>query len=171
MNFRISSSIPANINFGYFLLFPFYQWFLSNHIFWCTCLYVPYLAVNWASWVNGASLVAQMVKNLPTLQETQVWSLSQDDLLQNARATHSSILAWRIPWTEEPGRLQSMTQFNYLSVFCLNPDWFYIIINKKEKRLSETFAWGPRIDNRKGEVESNGWHWTHQPTDCDKGWS
>ena len=49
-----------------------------------------------------------------------------------------------------------MTQFNYLSVFCLSPDRFYIIINKEEKRLSETFAWGPRINNRKGEVGSNG---------------
>ena len=50
-----------------------------------------------------------MVKNLPAMQETQVRSLSQEDpLLEKEIATHSSILAWRIPWTEEPGRLQSM---------------------------------------------------------------
>ena len=55
-----------------------------------------------------ASLVAQMVKRLPAMQETQVRSLGWEDPLEQERATHSSILAWRIPWTEEPGRLQSM---------------------------------------------------------------
>ena len=55
-----------------------------------------------------ASLVAQMVKNLPTMQETQVWSLGQKDSLGKGMATHSSILAWEIPWTGEPGRLQSI---------------------------------------------------------------
>ena len=55
-----------------------------------------------------ASLVAQMVKNLPAMWETCVWSLSQEDPLEKGMATHSSILAWRIPWTEEPGELQSM---------------------------------------------------------------
>ena len=53
-------------------------------------------------------LVAQMVKNLPAMQETQVQSLDLEDPLEKGIATHSSILAWRIPWTEEPGRLQSM---------------------------------------------------------------
>ena len=53
-----------------------------------------------------ASLVAQ--KNLPAIQETQVQSLGQEDTLEKETATHSSILAWRIPWTEEPGGLQSM---------------------------------------------------------------
>ena len=50
------------------------------------------------------SLVAQMVKNLPTMQENRVRSLSQEDPLEKRMATHSSILAWRIPWTEEPDR-------------------------------------------------------------------
>ena len=57
---------------------------------------------------SGASLVAQMVKNLPTMQETQVQSLGWEDPLEEGVATHSSVLAWRIPWTEESGRLQSM---------------------------------------------------------------
>ena len=48
-----------------------------------------------------------MVKNLPTMQETQVYSLGQEDLLEKRLATHSSILAWKIPWTENPGRLHS----------------------------------------------------------------
>ena len=56
----------------------------------------------------SASLVAQMVKRLPAMQETGVQSLGWDDLLEKEMATHSSILAWRIPWTEEHGRLQSM---------------------------------------------------------------
>ena len=53
-------------------------------------------------------MVAQMVKNLPAKQETQVWSLDQEDPLEKVMVTHSSILIWRIPWTEEPGELQSM---------------------------------------------------------------
>ena len=55
-----------------------------------------------------ASLVTQTVKNLPTMWETQVQYLGQEDPLEKGMATHSSILAWRIPWTEELGRLQSM---------------------------------------------------------------
>ena len=54
------------------------------------------------------SLVAQMVKNLPAMRETWVWSLGWEDPLEEGMATHSSILAWRIPWAEEPGGLQSM---------------------------------------------------------------
>ena len=57
---------------------------------------------------TGSSLVAQMVKNLPAMQETWVQSLGWEDLLKEGMATHSSILAWRIPWTEEPGGLQSV---------------------------------------------------------------
>ena len=52
--------------------------------------------------------MAQMVKNLPTMKETWVWSLDGEDPLEKKMATHSSILAWRIPWTEELGGLQSM---------------------------------------------------------------
>ena len=55
-----------------------------------------------------ASLVVQVVKNPPAMQETQVRSLGQGELLEKGMATHFSILAWRIPWTEEPGGLRSM---------------------------------------------------------------
>ena len=58
--------------------------------------------------ITRASLVAKMVKSLPALWETWVQSLGWEDPLEKRTATHSSILAWRIPWTEEPGRLQSM---------------------------------------------------------------
>ena len=53
-------------------------------------------------------MVAQLVKNLPAMQETPVRSLGWEGPLENRMATHSSILAWRIPWTEEPGGLQSI---------------------------------------------------------------
>ena len=53
-------------------------------------------------------LVAQTVKNLPAMQEIQVRSLDQGDPLEKGMSTHSRILAWEIPWTEEPGGLQSM---------------------------------------------------------------
>ena len=56
---------------------------------------------------GGSSLVAQTVKNLHAIPKTQVQSLDQEDPLEKGMATHSSILAWRIPWTEEPG-LQSV---------------------------------------------------------------
>ena len=56
----------------------------------------------------GASLVVQMVKCLPAMRETQVQSLGQEDPLEKEIANHSNILAWEIPWTEEPGRLQFM---------------------------------------------------------------
>ena len=52
--------------------------------------------------------MAQIVKNLPAMQETWVGSLGWEDPLEKGKATHSNILAWRIPWTEEPGRVQSM---------------------------------------------------------------
>ena len=57
---------------------------------------------------STASLVAQMVKNLPEMGGTRVWSIGWEDPLEKGMATHSSLLAWRIPWTEEPGGLQSM---------------------------------------------------------------
>ena len=57
---------------------------------------------------NRTSLVAQPVKRLLAMRETRVQSLGQEDLLEKEMGTHSSILAWKIPWTEKPGRLQSM---------------------------------------------------------------
>ena len=64
--------------------------------------------MGWAFSQAGTFSQTQMVKNLPTLQEIRVQSLGQEDPLEKGMATHSSILTWRIPWTEEPGGLQSM---------------------------------------------------------------
>ena len=57
---------------------------------------------------KDTSLMAQMVKRLPTMWETWIQSLGQENLLEKEMETHSSVLAWKILWTEEPGRLQSM---------------------------------------------------------------
>ena len=65
-------------------------------------LFVPIYSLPWAS------LIAQSVKNLPAVQETWVQSLGREDPLEKETATHSSILAWKISWTQEPGRLQSL---------------------------------------------------------------
>ena len=58
--------------------------------------------------IKRTSLVSQMLKRLSIMQETQVQSLGQEDPLEKGMATHSSTIAWKIPWMEEPGRLQSM---------------------------------------------------------------
>ena len=63
---------------------------------------------RWSVRDTQTFLLAQTVKRLPTMQETQVQSLGGDDPLEKKMATHSSTLAWKIPWTEELGRLQSM---------------------------------------------------------------
>ena len=73
---------------------------LPDHILLLICLCL------WPSHIN--SPVAQTVKNSPAIQETQVHSLGQEDLPEKGMATHSSSLAWRAPWTEEPGGLQSI---------------------------------------------------------------
>ena len=73
------------------------------------CLAWKHQILTFASVLDyGSSLVAQTVKNLSAVQETWVQSLSQEEILQKGLATHFSILAWRIPRTEEPGRLQSI---------------------------------------------------------------
>ena len=72
-----------------------------------------------------ASLVAQMVNYLPAVQETGVQSLGGEAPLEKGMATHSSILAWRIPWTEEPGRLKSMGSQRVRHNFVANTLYFY----------------------------------------------
>ena len=79
------STLEINMSIFFFIIYPLIFFFL-----------------NWTS------LVAQTVKLLPTMRETWVQSLGREDLLEKEMATHSSILAWKIPWTEEPGRAQSM---------------------------------------------------------------
>ena len=66
------------------------------------------LIILWVLEFDQASLVAQRLKRLPPMRETQVRSLGREDALEKEMVIHSSILAWRIPWTEKPGRLQSV---------------------------------------------------------------
>ena len=79
------------------------------------------------TWLYSASLVAQTVKRLPTMRETQVPSLGQEDPLEKEMVTHCSTLAWKIPWTEEPGRLQSMgsqrVRHDWAILLSLSPDY------------------------------------------------
>ena len=94
-----------------------YNIFIYSNIHICVFIYLhtyTYIYINvhknFANIGNGfytvgASLVTQTLKNLPAMQETQVRSLGQEDPLQKGMATHFSVLAWRIPWTEEPGGL------------------------------------------------------------------
>ena len=63
------------------------------------------MLIFWGNLKKKKAMVAQTVKNPPAMQETRVWSLGQEDPLEEEMATHSGILSWRIPWTEDPGGL------------------------------------------------------------------
>ena len=77
------------------VIFHSFQWLGNTPLYTCT-IYIVYMRT---------SLVAQTVKRLPTMRETQVQSLGWEDLLGKEMATHSTLLAWKIPWMEEPGGL------------------------------------------------------------------
>ena len=79
----------------------------AHFFFLLKCMYVS-MYLRCKTYVCKTSLVAQTVKHLPTMRETRVQSLGWEDLVEKGMATHSSTLAWRIPWTGKPGRLQSM---------------------------------------------------------------
>ena len=85
------------MDFPIYLFFSFFSWILNFITYFYEFLIL-----------SRASLLAQSVKNLPAIQETWVRSLGQEDSLEKEMATHSSILAKRIPWRGEPGRVQSM---------------------------------------------------------------
>ena len=100
-----------------------------------------------------AFLVAQIVKNLPTMQETWVWPLDWEDPLEKGTATYSSILAWRIPWTEEPGSLQWAWQPTELwknKVWKNQPCFFKVLSccgswGRKESDTTERLIWSDLI--------------------------
>ena len=97
--------------------------------------------------ITGASLVAQRVKRLPAMQETWVWSLGQEDLLEKEMATHSSTLAWEIPWMEKPGRLQSTGSQR------VGHDWATSL-----SLYTITIPWLFGRMDEKGHTESTEWH-------------
>ena len=106
--------------------------------------------------VVRASLVAQMVKRLPAMQETQVWSLGREDSLEKEMVTHSSTLAWKIPWTEEPGSLQSMGSqrvgHNWAS--SLSFFLFYLVTSSKRYGTQVTMETAADVGGR-AQVEVN----------------
>ena len=89
-----------------------------------------------------------MVKNLPAMQETQVQSLGQEDPPEKGVATHSSLLAWRIPWTEEPGRLQSMLTLHLLHLLHWQQEKG---VDREPNRWASQFASSSTIKNYKLE--------------------
>ena len=98
-----------------------------------------------------------MVKHLPAMQETQIRSLSQKDALEKEMATHSSILAWRLPWMEEPGELQSMGSLGVGHDFTFT--FHFHALEKEMATHSSVLAW--RIP---GTVEPDGLPsmWSHR---------
>ena len=112
--------------------------FILSHIFKIKSQYVSF----WAS------LMAQTIKHLSAMQETQIWSLGWEDSLEKEMATHSSILAWRIPWTEEPGRLQS------IGLKRVRHDW----VTNYMYHFTPTLQWNEYCADIKNNVEEN-WIW------------
>ena len=86
----------------------FYVLYSVHYLFMNVLIFIIYIYRIFYGVNLPASLVAHIVKNPPAMQETRVRSLGQEDPLEEDMATHSSILAWRLPWTEDPGGLQSM---------------------------------------------------------------
>ena len=91
---------------------------------------------HFPSFLERTSLMAQTVQNPPAVQETWVQSLGQEDPLEKEMATHSSILAWRIPWTEQPGGLPSMGSQE------LNMTKWLILLGGEGKRVELNSLWG-----------------------------
>ena len=108
--FHLHVFLSYTENFFVCLLAISVFFFLRQHFF--SSKFLLFIQIWMSFWVRKlsewASLMAQMVKNLPAVQETQVWSLGWEGPLEKGMATHSSILAWRIPWAVNPGGLQSM---------------------------------------------------------------
>ena len=104
-------------------------------------------------------LSVQLIKNLPTMQETWVWSLGREDPLKKEIATHSSILAWRIPWTEEPGGLQSMGSRLSDIFHCKNH------LESHKSMIELPFFWRSQIPERKMLVAQS-YPTLWDPMDC-----
>ena len=109
---RISKKYLWKLSLGMYLHFKDYslkaRWCFTYLILHNYAIVFTREIISFYAHVYRASLVAQTVKRLPTLQETQVRALGREDPLEKEMATHSSTPAWKIPCTEEPGRLQSM---------------------------------------------------------------
>ena len=123
-------------------------------------------SIHWCKWSFKVPLVAQMVKNMPAMQETQVWSLGWEDPLEKEMATHSSNLDWGIPWTEEPGGLQSMGSHRadtteHAHTFCYHDiilDLFSGVLPQSPARLCAPPYWtlAPKGESSGAFIEDTG---------------
>ena len=104
------------------------EWFLSLYMFQPTNISKWFLTIVCHYFI----LPAQMEKNLPSMQETRVWSLGWEDPLEKGMAIHSSIFAWRIPWTEKPGWLQ------FAGLQRVGQDW---VTNTYTHSLTDSYAY------------------------------
>ena len=121
------------------------KWLSSSKALWLSFLLVTFYMIMYTLLISGASLVAQMVKHVPTILGTRVRSLGREVPLEKEMAIHSSFLAWKIPWTEEPDRLQSMgsqrvrhdwaTSLHFTSVLLISGPQSYV-----------TFLWRKLLD-------------------------
>ena len=106
-----------------------------------------------------ASLVAQMVKNLPAMQETWVQSLGQEKPPEKGMATHSNILAWGIPWTEEPDGLQSMGLQRIGHNWVTELNWTELLWNKNF--LKTSYSNWPSLPQNRNDLEFLYFLWQH----------
>ena len=143
-----SSASPSPPAFNLSQYQGLFQWVISSHQvakYWNFSINPSNEYSRLISFRIWASLVAQRVKHLPAVLETWIRSLGWEDPLEKEMATHSSILAWRIPWTEEPGRLQSIVlqrvRHDWATSLSLSfPLGFTGLISLKSKGLSRVFS-------------------------------
>ena len=131
-----------DVSQGYLVSF---LWLVLGHIAWTLWPALPRQTLALIS--SRASLVAQMLKSPPAMQETWVQSLHWKGLLEKEMATYSSILAWRIPWTEEPGGLQCMGSQSWTQlsiVFCLTASRWTVGVAAPQA-INETIDWSTSI--------------------------
>ena len=107
--------------------------------------------------IRRASQEAQRVKNPPAMRETRVWSLGREDPLEKGMATHSSVLAWNIPWTEEPGGLQSRgpqrVRHDWATNIHTHRLWGELNRRKLDNTKSQSKAWGAKASTAGGDHE------------------
>ena len=141
----------------------------SKHFTWIIHLLLLFQTLIWIRYFYcGASLVAQMVKNLPAMQETLVWSLGWKDPLEKRMSTHSNVLVWRIPWTEEPGGLQFMRSqragHNWVTHTHTHPLYHHLTKMKKlELWTANPLAWSEHQESgRAGDWDPDLLCFSHQ---------
>ena len=130
------------------------MWLFFLYMKWRTPVF-SHILIILLPFIFWASLGAQMVKNLHTMKETWVWFLGQEDPLEEKMATHSSILAWRAPWTEEPGRLYSKGSQGVVHDWAINTILHYYM-KKAIATHSSTLAWKIPWTEESGRLQSMG---------------